>query len=142
MIPCSCATSSASAICCNRERFIERDRALRDALREIVALHEFHHERGHVARALEAVDRRDVRMVERREDFGFALESREAIRVTSHRGRQYLDRDLALQVGVGRTIHLAHPAFAEERGYLVRAETGSGSQSQVAGMIAVTAEPP
>ncbi len=49
------------------QRFIERDRAARDALRQIVALDEFHHERGDACAFLEAVDRGDVRMIERRE---------------------------------------------------------------------------
>ena len=31
----------------DRQRLIERDRATRDALREILALDEFHHEGGH-----------------------------------------------------------------------------------------------
>ena len=30
----------------DRQRFVERDRAARDALRQILALDEFHHERG------------------------------------------------------------------------------------------------
>ena len=37
-----------------------------------------------------------------------------------------------------RTGYLAHPALAEERGHFIGAETGAGSQSQVAGMIAVS----
>ena len=50
----------------------------------------------------EAVDRRDVRMIERGEDFRLALEAREPIGIAGDRGRQDLDRDLPLQLGVGR----------------------------------------
>ena len=53
MIPCSCAASSASAICRrDGQRFIERDRAACDALRQILPLDEFHHEGGDAARLL------------------------------------------------------------------------------------------
>jgi hypothetical protein len=44
--------------------FVEGNRATRNALREIVALDEFHHERGDATAFFEAVDRRDVGMVE------------------------------------------------------------------------------
>ncbi len=54
-----------------------------DALREVVAFDEFHDERREVGCLLEAVDRGDVRMVERREHFGFALKAREPIRIAA-----------------------------------------------------------
>ena len=47
------------------------------------------------------------------------------------RRRQDLDRDLALQLRVGRAIHLAHAAFADRRGDFVDAEAGAGGQGQV-----------
>ncbi len=46
------------------QRVVERDRATRDALRQIVALDQFHHERTHTARLFEAVDVRDVRVIQ------------------------------------------------------------------------------
>ena len=53
--------------------------AARDALDEqILAVDELHHQRAHVAGVLEAVDLRDVRMVERRKRLRFALEPRQA----------------------------------------------------------------
>ena len=48
----------------DRQRFVERNRAARDPLRQIVALDEFHHEGVHARRLLEAVDRGDVRMIQ------------------------------------------------------------------------------
>jgi hypothetical protein len=47
---------------------------------------QLHDERGEVACLLEAVDRPDVRMVEGREHFRFALKARKAIRVAGQRG--------------------------------------------------------
>ncbi len=50
---------------------------------------------------------RDVRMVQRREHFGFPLEARQTVRISGHGSWQHFDGDLALQVGVGRTIDFA-----------------------------------
>jgi hypothetical protein len=52
-------------------------------------------------------------MIERREDLGLALKSRQPIRIVSHRWRQHLDRDLPFQIGVDGTIDLAHATGAE-----------------------------
>jgi hypothetical protein len=43
-----------------------------------------------------------------------------------------LDRDVSVQLGVARPVHLPHPAFANLRGDFVDAETRAGSESQVA----------
>jgi hypothetical protein len=41
---------------------------------------------------------------------------------------QDLDRDLALELGVGRPIHLSHAAFADLRGDFANADARAGSQ--------------
>ena len=65
MIPCSCAASSASAICfAMGNASSSRNRAARDALRQIVALDEFHHEGVHAGRFLDGIDRGDVGMIQ------------------------------------------------------------------------------
>ena len=79
---------------------------------------------------LETVDRRDVRVVEGREHFGFALKAREAIRIAGHRGGQHLDRDRPLQIAVGRAIDLAHSAGADGGEDFIGTETRAGDQWQ------------
>ena len=74
--------------------------------------------------------RGDVRMVQRGEHFRFALKASEPIVIRRDGRRQDLDRDLALQLGVGGPIHLAHAAFADLGGDFVDAETGAGSEGQ------------
>ncbi|MEQ1910004.1 MAG: hypothetical protein ABMA15_14340 [Vicinamibacterales bacterium] len=69
------------------ECFIARDRALRDPLRQVVALDQFHDECGHVSALLESVDLRDVRMIQRCEHFRFALKAREPFRIGRQRRR-------------------------------------------------------
>ena len=71
--------------------------------------------------------RGDVRMVQRGEDFRFALKPREPIVIRRERRRQNLDGDLTLQLRVGRPIHLPHAAFADLGGDFVDAEAGAGS---------------
>ena len=79
MIPCSCAASSASAICfAIGSASSSRNRAARDPLREILALDQLHDERVRAGRFLEPVDRGDVRMVQRGERLRLAFEPRDA----------------------------------------------------------------
>ena len=65
----------------DRQRLVDRDGAARDALREILALDELHHERADAGRFLDAVQLRDVGMIERGERLRLALEPHEAIGV-------------------------------------------------------------
>ena len=54
------------------QRVVNRIAPARDALREILGLDQFYHESLHSVGVLEAVDRGDVRMIQRGEDFRFA----------------------------------------------------------------------
>ena len=111
--------------------FIDRDRATRDALRQIVALDEFHHEGAARRRLLESVDRGDVGMIQRRERLRLRVRSAPGVRVRGERVRQDLDRDLAAQRRVRRSVHLPHPAFADRRGDVVDAEARAGGKGQL-----------
>ena len=107
-----------------------RTRPTSDQLREVVALDQFHHEGGHAPAFFQPVDGGDVGMIQRREDFRFALKACEPLSILGDRRRQDLDRDLAFQLGVGGPIYLAHPAFADLRGDFVDAEARAGCESQ------------
>ena len=75
IMPRSCAASKASAICfAIGKHFIDRERPLRDAVRQRRSLDQLHHEGRFRSRSLETVDLRDVGMVQRGEDFGLPLE--------------------------------------------------------------------
>ena len=64
MIPCSCAASSASAICfAIGQRVGERDRPIRDAVRQGRPLDELHDQRESSLGLFQAVDVRDVPIV-------------------------------------------------------------------------------
>ena len=130
MIPCSCAASSASAICfaignasaSGIGPFAMRSASVGPSTSSITSA-------SVSVRLLEAVDVRDVRMVQGGEDFGFALESGQALGVGADGLGQDLDGDLALEVGVGGAIDLAHSAGAEGGDDFIRAEARAGSQS-------------
>ena len=136
MIPCSCAASSASAICFAigsasssgiGPRAIRCDRSS-PSTSSITSARD-------AARFFEAVDARDVRMIQRREDLRFALEAREAIGIVRERVRQDLDRDVAIQLRVARAIDLAHAACADRGDDFVDAEARAGGEGQVAASI-------
>ena len=98
--------------------------------RQVLALDQFHDEGRRAPALFQAVDAGDVRMVQRREHFGFALKPSQPIVIRRDGRRQDLDGDLALQLGVGRPIDLPHSALTEQGGDFVDAETGAGSECQ------------
>ena len=55
----------------------------------------------------------DVRVIQRREHLRFAPETRQPIGVRGEQLGEDLDRDVAIQLRVARTIDLAHAAGAE-----------------------------
>jgi hypothetical protein len=79
----------------------------RDHVGRRLAGDELHHDGGRARRFLYAVHRRDVRMIQRREQFRFALEPRDSIGIRRKHLGQYLDRNLAPQLRVARAIDLA-----------------------------------
>jgi hypothetical protein len=71
---------------------------------------------------LEAVDRRDVGVVQSRQRTGLALETRQPLLVGLKRRRQDLQRDVATELRVMRAVDLAHSADAQDAGDPIRAE--------------------
>ena len=73
----------------------------------------------------DAVDVRDVGMIEGGEHLRFAPESGEPVGVGGQRRRQKLDSDVAPELRVERLIDLSHAACSEVTGDLVMREPGS-----------------
>ena len=76
------------------QRFVDGDGTLLDAIGECRSVDEFEHERAGVVALLDAVNLRDVGMVERRQDVCFTLETCETIRIVCKRVRQDFQRNL------------------------------------------------
>ena len=81
-----------------------------------------HHARGFA----EIVDGQDVRMRERGDGPGFALESRARVGVGDDVGRKDFDRDMALELGVACAIDLTHPTGAKRCNYFIGAKPRTG----------------
>ena len=127
-----------------RQRLVDRNRTFRDALGEVFALDELHDDRARACGFLDAVDLRDVRMVEGGEDLGLALEAGQAVAaarlgcagVSRQMRRQDLDGDVAIQLGVAGAIDLAHRAGAEGADDFVDAKARAGLERHWGGSIA------
>ncbi len=74
----------------------------------------------------DVVQGKDVGMGERSDRPRFLLETAQSLGIGREFRRQHLDRDVAIQPCVARPVHVAHPARADRRDDLVRAETGTG----------------
>ena len=99
----------------NRQRLIERHRAVRDAIGQRWSLDQLHDQPAHAIGLLEAIHVRDVGVIQRGKCPGLALESGETFLVVHEGVRQHLDRDVATQARISRAIDLPHPASAEKR---------------------------
>jgi len=106
----------------NEQRFVSRDGALRDAIREGGTVHKFQDQRPYTVGLFEAVNVRDMRMIEGGECLCFAFEPRQSLEIPRERLGQDLQRDVTIQPRVARTIHLAHATGSERRQDRVRPE--------------------
>src|SRR5262249_25266883 len=68
-------------LCGDRQCEIEWNRSLLDSIRQRWPFHEFEHQGPNAIGFLQSVDRSDVRMIQRGEELGFRLESRETVRI-------------------------------------------------------------
>ena len=108
------------------ESFAERNRASGDAVLERLARDELQGEEVRALDLFEAVDRRDARMIERREDVGLAREPRQAFGVAREGLGEDLEGDLALEARVACAPDFAHASGPERAENLVRPEARSG----------------
>ena len=65
----------------DRQRVIDGDRPLRDAVGKRRPLDQLHDQSGGAVRSFQAIDRRDVGMIERSENFRLALEACQPLRI-------------------------------------------------------------
>src|SRR5215468_6285171 len=93
----------------NHQSLIYGNCALRDAIGQRRALHQLHHERI----LFDAVNNRDIRVIQRSEYLRLAPESSHSIGIVGEDLRKNLDRDFAVESGVGGTVDLSHTAFAD-----------------------------
>ncbi len=103
-----CAFKTFGDLHRDTERLIGRYSAFFDAVGERRSLDELHDECRRAVRFLEPIDVGDVRMIERRQQFGLALEASQTLCVGRKRLWQDFDGNVALEIRVCRPIHHAH----------------------------------
>jgi hypothetical protein len=118
---------------CDREGFVQGDRAVNDDVAERLPLDQLHHQGTRAAPAVrrffEPVDGGDVRMAERRQHFRLALEAGQPFGIVCERLGQHLDGDMAIELGVACAVDLAHSACTDGSLNLVRADAGAGRET-------------
>jgi hypothetical protein len=112
----------------DRERIVQRDGTVPDAIGERRTLDQFKDERVHGPAVLEAVDLSNVGMIERREHARLSLKPRQPVGIGGKRVREDLQRDIAAELGVASPVHLAHATGANDATHLIRTETCAGRQ--------------
>ena len=88
-----------------------------------LALEKLHDGVGDAVLVSEIVDRKDVRMRQRRDRFRLSLEPGQRVGIGRDGRRKDLDRDVAVQLRIPRAVDLPHTASAQRRKDLVGAET-------------------
>ena len=123
-MPRSWADSSASAICLAipRASAIGNGASGLEMPGEGRTVHQLHHQPAPPVLLLEAVERRDVRVIQRSEHLRLPLEAGQAAGIGGHRRRQHLDRHVADETRVVRPIDLAHSSGADQGPDLVHAQ--------------------
>ena len=127
--PCECAASSASAICLAMGRASSSGMgpcSMRSA--SVGPSTSSSTSACRTSGIFEPVDGADVWVIERREHLRFTPEPREPIRIERERIRKYLQRNVAIELAVARTIDLAHAACAEGRQNFIGTESGAGAE--------------
>ena len=98
----------------DRQRLGEREAIPeREPIGQRRPLDQFHDQDRAGGRVLDAIERGDVRVIERGQDARFAVEAGAALGVGGPIAGQHFEGDVATQAGIARAIHLAHPARAE-----------------------------
>src|SRR5262245_20072939 len=81
------------------DRLVQRYGPSLETTRQSAAFDELEDEKARGRQLLEAVDRADVRMIERSQQLGLALEACETFGVVNNRCGQKLQRDVAPELG-------------------------------------------
>jgi hypothetical protein len=111
----------------NRQGLSEWHGTPSDPLREIFTINEFEDQCSDAIGLIEAMNLRDVWMIERREHLRFATEPGETIDIVSDPRQQNLDRDVASQLRIAGAIDLSHAAGTQRPDNFIGAEACAGA---------------
>ena len=100
----------------------------RDPVGQRLALDQFEDQGAHARTLFNAVDCRNVGVIERCQRPGFSFEAGQSIGIAGERVGQHLDGDVASEARVAGAVDLSHATRAEDREELVVAQTGAGQR--------------
>ncbi|HYM23527.1 MAG TPA: hypothetical protein VEU08_09970 [Vicinamibacterales bacterium] len=126
-----CGFEGFSDLLRDSQGFVDRQRASRDAIRQRRSLDQLHDECWRTGGILEAMDVRDVGMIQRREEPGLPLEPREAFAITCDGTGQDFDRDVTIELRVAGAVDLTHAARTERRQDFINAEACASCERHV-----------
>jgi hypothetical protein len=115
-----CGIERVRNLPCDLQGFAPRHRAGAQTIRQRLPFDQLEDERVHAVAVLEAVDRRDVRMGQRRKNAGLTLESGAPVRIVDDRTRENLDGDVAIERRVAGAVNLAHATRSNQRLNVIR----------------------
>jgi hypothetical protein len=119
------------------KRFVHGHRPTRHQIRERDAVDELQDQGMRIAGLLQPIDGGDVRMVQRGEHLGLALEAAQAVRIEGEQLGQHLQRDITIQPGIARAIDLAHAADANGHDDFILTEPAPGRQRHLCELAAI-----
>lgn len=105
--------------------FVERQCAVRESRREVLAFDKFHHDGPEAVDGFHAVDLRDARVVQGSQRPGFTIEADQALGIAGELRRQQFQRDRTIECRVVREIDLTHPTRTDPRDHVVPAESAA-----------------
>jgi hypothetical protein len=106
---------------CQGQSFVDGQRPLADPARQRDTVDQLEDQGLPAAGLFEAVNRRDVGMIESGKGLRLSPEAREPVRLELVRAREHLEHDVAIELGVVGAEHLTHAAAAEQGQDAVRA---------------------
>ena len=106
----------------DRQRFARGDCTPRQSGGKRLALDQLQYQSAHAADVGHAVNRSDVRMIERGEHARFAFEQGAALRIRGEGWRQDFYRNVSSECVVVRSIDFTHAADAEQRAECIAAK--------------------
>jgi hypothetical protein len=92
------------------------------------AIDQLHHQGAHRSVFLDAINMRDIWMIERRQDLCLALKSHHALGIMRESGGQDFDRYVTIELGVSGAVHLSHAAGVDGREQFVGTYTSFRGQ--------------
>src|SRR5262245_32264916 len=107
------------------QRIVKGQPSSFQAVLQRFTFNELHHDAAHVTGFADAVNVRDVRVIQSRENLSFALKSGKPVSVGGEDFRQNFERYVPAELRVARTIHFTHTARADGRDDLVMIQTHS-----------------